>query len=226
MKAVNARPFLLTTTLLLSASLALAGCGLRGSGVPATETRELDSFDRIEIGGAFKLVVHVEPGAAQKLELTADDNLIGEIETRVVAGELDVGFGHSGVIRPKTAIRVEVWVPSLAVIDASGASTITVDGLHGESFALDLSGASRTTLSGAVEHFQIDSSGAAKLDAKGLQAKQAVVRLSGAGRAEVWASEQLDVRISGAGKVDYWGKPAVVNQEISGSGSLVDRGEP
>ncbi|HLT37990.1 MAG TPA: head GIN domain-containing protein [Enhygromyxa sp.] len=199
----------------------LSGCGLRGSGTPATELRELDSFDTIELSGAYELVVHVEPGAAHKVEVTADDNIVPKITTTISGGELDIGHQDDiKLLRPRTKIRVEVWTPSLLGIDASGASDVEVEGLHGERFELRLSGVSDSTLGGAVDRFDVEISGAGELDGKGLQAKVVTVELSGAGEASVWASESLDVEISGAGEVSYWGSPARVSKQISGAGEL------
>jgi hypothetical protein len=200
--------------------LSLSGCGLRGSGTPATEPRELDSFQEIELGGAFELVVHVDPGATQKVEITADDNIVEKIETTVSNGELDVGLDDVSLVRPKTPMRVEVWVPALVAINASGASEIDVEGLHGESFTLELSGASDSTLQGAVERFEVNISGAGELDAKRLKAGDVTLKLSGAGEAAIAVADSLDVKISGAGEVTYFGEPSSVFQEISGAGSL------
>lgn len=218
------RLFVLPLALPLTLALPLvSGCGTRGSGTAASEVREVESFDKIDLGGAFHLVVHVQPGATQKLEITADDNILPKIQASVSGGELDVGFGNISFIRPKIPIKVEVWVPALSKVDASGAADITIDGLHGERFELELSGASDSSLSGAVDQLDVDISGAGELDAKKLQAKSVVLDLSGAAEAEVWASETLDVDISGAGEVGYWGNPATVNQDISGAGSLEKR---
>ncbi|MFO7561387.1 MAG: head GIN domain-containing protein [Enhygromyxa sp.] len=201
----------------------LPGCGLRGSGTAATEQREVEGFDRIELSGGYDLVVHVEPGVAHKLEITADDNIVGKITTTVVDGELEVGREDVKLLRTKTPIRVEVWVPELLAIEASGAADIEVEGLHGESFELELSGASESTLRGTVERFAVKASGAATLEAVGLKAEAVTIALSGAGGATVWASESLDVEISGAGKVIYWGDPASIRERISGTGKLEAR---
>lgn len=200
--------------------LVLAGCGLRGSGTPATEVRELAPFEQIDLGGAFDLVVHVQPGVTQKLEITADDNILPEVQTRVVGNELDVEFEGDHWVRPKTPIVVEIWVPSLASIDASGAVDIDVEGVFGDKFVLDMSGASDTTVRGTVGRFEVDISGAGDLDARQLVAKQVVLELSGAGEAAVSATDALDVDISGAGSVTYFGDPATLNQDISGAGSI------
>jgi hypothetical protein len=193
---------------------------VRGSGTPATQTRELESFDRVDLGGAFELVVHVEPGVAQKVEVTADDNIVDNVDTSVSGRELDVTIEDITLLRPKTDIRIEVWVPSLLAIDASGAAELDVEGVHGESFTLELSGASDSTVRGTIDRFEVEISGAGDLNARDLHAKSVMLELSGAGEASVWASETLDVEISGAGDVTYFGNPPNITQEISGAGSM------
>lgn len=211
-------PVVSRTTLLL-ATLALSACGLRGSGTLMTETRELEAFDSIEVGGAFELVVHVEPGTSQRVEVSADDNIVPEIVTSVSAGELEVSVARS-VVRPRHPMKLEIWVASLVELELSGASDATVEGLHGERFELELSGASDSRISGKVGTFEIESSGASDLNARELQAEIVELELSGAGDVELFASERLDADVSGAGSVRYWGAPKQVNQDVSGAGSV------
>jgi hypothetical protein len=200
--------------------LSLAGCSLRGSGTAMTESRDVEAFDSIEIGGAFELIVHVDPTATQRVEVSGDDNIVPEVTTTVSGGELDIEFERNGMVRPKLDLRVEIWVPSLAGVEASGASEITVEGLHGERFELDLSGASDTNLRGSVDLFEVDISGASDLDARELHAKNVELELSGAGNAEVWASDRLDADVSGAGNVRYFGSTNAVHENVSGAGSV------
>jgi hypothetical protein len=199
--------------------LTLVGCSLRGSGTAMTQSRDVEAFESIEIGGAFELIVHVDPSATQRVEVSGDDNIVPEVTTTVSAGELDIQI-ENGIVRPKLDLRVEVWVPSLTELEASGASDITVEGLHGERFELDLSGASETTLRGIVDRFEVDSSGASDLDARELHAKIVALELSGAGNAEVWASDRLDADVSGAGNVRYFGDTKEVHEDVSGAGSI------
>jgi hypothetical protein len=217
--AVVSRPL----AVFLSAALALlptllTGCGLRGSGVEATETRELESFDAIRIDGGFILIAHVEPTATQRLEIRGDDNIVPEVVATVSDGELELTIDH-WLVRPKIDMTVEVWVPSLKKISVSGAADMRVDGLHGERFDLAISGVSTSKLSGTIDHFEVVSSGANTLEASELHAKVVKINVSGAGESEVWASEQLDATVSGAGTVRYHGQPEV-QQDISGSGSV------
>jgi hypothetical protein len=208
-----------TTFAAVLLGLSLVGCGLRGSGTATTENRDVEPFESIEIGGAFELVVHVDPAATQRVEVSGDDNIVPEVKTTVSSGELDIEMPQ-GMVRPKLDLKVEVWVASLAGLEASGASNITVEGLHGEQFELELSGASETTLRGNVDLFDVDSSGASNLDARELHAKVVQLDLSGAGDAEVWASDRLDADVAGAGNVRYFGGTKEVQQDVSGAGSI------
>jgi hypothetical protein len=205
----------------LSAALALplTGCGLRGSGVEATETRELASFDAIEIDGAFILIAHVDPAVPQRVELRGDDNIVPKVVATVSDGALELTIEH-WLVRPQLDTTVEVWVPSLSKISVSGAADMRVDGLHGERFELAVSGTSIAKLSGTIDHFEVVSSGANTLDARELHAKVVKIGVSGAGDSEVWASEQLDANVSGAGNVRYSGQPTDVQQDVSGAGSV------
>jgi hypothetical protein len=208
------RPLVVFLSILLT-----TGCGLRGSGVEATETRELESFDAIEIDGGFILIVHVDPAATQRVELRGDDNIVPEVVTTVSDSQLELTIDH-WLVRPKLDTTVEVWVPSLSEITVSGAADMRVDGLHGERFELAVSGASTSKLSGTIDHFEVDSSGANTLDASELHAKVVKIAVSGAGDSDVWASEQLDANVSGAGNVRYHGQPEDVQQNVSGAGSV------
>ncbi len=197
----------------------LAGCGLRGSGVAGSETREVESFDAIEIDGGFILIAHVDPATKQRVELRGDDNIVPEVVTKVSEGALELTIDH-WLVRPKIDMTVEVWVPSLSKIAVSGAADMTVDGLHGERFELAISGASSSKLSGMVNEFEVTSSGANTLHAEELQAKRVKISVSGAGDSEVWATEQLDATVSGAGNVRYHGEPPDVQKDVSGAGSV------
>lgn len=202
---------------LTAALLGMAGCGTRGNGVAATETRELGEFTTIESAGGLDLVVHV--GAIeQKVVVSGDENILPNIETRLRGDKLVVE--HEGWLRPDLPLVVEVWVPTLAGIEASGAADIEVDGLSGGQFELDLSGAADAELRGKVQRLDVDVSGAADIDASWLEAETVVIDMSGAGEAKVWATQALEVDISGAGRIVYWGDPTDVRQDISGAGSL------
>ena len=208
---------LLTLSCLLT--LGLTACGTKGSGVAGSEIREVDAFEAVDVSGAFEVLVHVDPDAPQKVEVRGDDNIIAKVTTTVDDGELEIGV-DGNMIRPELPLTVEIWTPKLNAIEASGANDIDVEGIRGESFEVDVSGASDTTLRGTVDSLEVGLSGAGEIAARELQAKSVEVDISGAGEAEVFASESLDADISGAGEVTYWGSPATVDKSIPGAGEL------
>lgn len=214
-------------TLLRAGALAgalslLPGCfllgGAAGSGTAATETRQVEAFSEIDVGGNFQ--VEVEVGPAQQVTVEADDNLLALIETNVSGETLKIRTSKS--VRTKVEPKITITVPSLRMVEASGASKVEASGLAGDAFELEASGASRIVLSGAVEELEIDVSGAGDVDAEDLQTKQADVDVSGAGDVDVTVSDVLDVDISGAGSVSYAGEPTLT-EDVSGAGKVKRR---
>ena len=79
----------------LVATMPLAGCAgildldfdlngleVRGSGHQATEVRFQRGFDEIEVHGVGRVIITVGP--ADGVEVTADDNLLPRLESRVI----------------------------------------------------------------------------------------------------------------------------------------------
>lgn len=204
----------------LAAALALTGCGLKGSGTPHTEVREVETFDAIEIGGTFDLVVHIDPSVEQKLEVSGDDNIVPVIETDVRGGTLEVGIDGVSLVRPKTPMKIEVWTPALDAVEVAGSADVDIEGLHGERFELEVAGAADADLSGSVERFELDVAGSGDVSARALEAAIVEIDIAGSGSARVFASESLHADVAGSGKVRYWGKPATVTSDVAGSGTI------
>ena len=77
----------------LSSSV-LAGPTVAGSGKVATETRAVVGFDAIALRGSITL--ELRQGEREGLELSADDNLLPLIETRVVGPPVNSNNTPSG----------------------------------------------------------------------------------------------------------------------------------
>jgi hypothetical protein len=148
--------------------LTLIGCTLAGSGTPMTESRDVEAFDSIALGGFFELVVHVDPSAVQRVEISGDDNIVPEVITNVSSGELEIHidgrtwFGVLELAKPKLGPKVEVWVPSLTGLQRMR-SDIEVEGLHGERFTLHVSEAGSVRYFGDTKEVKQDVSGAGSI---------------------------------------------------------------
>ncbi|HEV8651189.1 MAG TPA: head GIN domain-containing protein [Actinomycetes bacterium] len=213
------------------------GVGVKGSGKIVDEEVQVDSFDRIDIGSAFK--VQVSLGERDALTLHVDDNIRDRIEYGVSGGTLRLRLKPRSPVRDAT-LRADVFVRRLREVRASGASNVQIDSeLTGDAVAVGLSGASevsgranvgalRAELSGAskmrfagkASGLTVQASGASGLDLGELEAERLDVQLSGASKATVSATGTISADLSGASSLRYKGSPRFERQQTSGSSSI------
>lgn len=235
-----------TTTIaflfLLLTSLTTSGCmfvgGVDGNGNVVKETREISSFDALNVGGAFNIIL--TQGNSESLEIEADENLLPIIKTSVKGKTLYVTTEEN--IRNSKALNLYISFKVLERLDisgacdiesahrlsfstlkieASGASEIDLD-LTAEVLLCDYSGASEIELAGKVGECEFELSGASEIDAYDLVAGKIELKASGASEAKLHATESLKVRASGASSVRYMGNPNV-DSNVSGAGSVKKR---
>ena len=219
MSTITIRPFL-AAKLLTFAALTLGGChwtGIRGNGHIVTENRSVQEFTSVEAEGAFD--IEWVPGPPS-CTIRTDENLLRHVETSMDGRKLRMEW--HGQLHPTHGMKVKLSSSSMTGARLTGAVRLSATRLSGKGFYLDGTGATRTTVDGAVTELMATMTGASKLDAESLQVKTAELSISGAGKAEVSASDVLKVAISGAGKVTYSGDP-VVEKHISGAGSIRKR---
>ena len=232
------RPLLIPLTLLPLTACGISmdwdGPAVAGSGIVKTETRSVPAFERVDVGGAYDVVVRV--GATRSVVIAGDDNLLPLIRTEVRQGTLHIDSEKD--FRPRDEIRIEIGVETLHGIHSGGSSDVAVRDVRSTTFEAGVSGSSElsangefgdlsASISGSGEiHMQgsadaIDGkvSGSGELDLLEVRARSARVEVSGSGGATVNVSERLDATVSGSGDVRYAGQP-IVNADVSGSGSV------
>ena len=200
------------------AILLFSGCllGEKGSGVPVTESREVEDFDSVVLSGSGDVQVIV--GESKSVTVTFDDNLVDLVQTEVRNGELRVYT--TGGWSSSLGLQVEVRTPELRSATVSGAGDMVLNGVSGESLELEISGAGDLSGDGAVDSLSVEVSGVGEAELKQLQSKKATVSVSGAGDATVFATESVDASVSGTGDVEVYGNPASVKQSTSGVGDV------
>lgn len=207
--------FLSTVLLLMSVTACGFGLGVPGSGVSKTESRSLPEYRAVSMAGA--MTVQITLGAPPSFEITADDNLLPLIETRVEGGRLVVK--PTEIIVPKTDIVLTIVVEALDSVDVAGALDVEVKNLSNASFAFEVAGSSEVTLSGRTEQLSLDVAGSADIHALQLEAKDVTVDVAGSAEVDVHATGTLAVGIAGSAEVRYRGK-AKVTQDVAGAGSI------
>ncbi len=209
--------------------------GIKGSGVVAEETRNVNDFTALDVSGGFEVIL--SQGSTQKVVIEADDNLMKEIITEVRGGELNIYTRDN--VRPKSKMVARITFVKLEDIEISGAVNIkgngqlTFDrlGLDGSgaseieleanvrNLSADLSGASTLRLKGNGGTVSIECSGASKLHLSDFIVSEMSLDLSGASNAHVYVTDKLSVEASGASDIRYKGDPKIYTN-TSGAASV------
>lgn len=227
----------LVVVLLAAVTGGCSGVAVEGSGVPASEERKIGGITEVNLSGTGHLVI--APSDTPGLIITADENLLDYIETKVSGKTLTIRPKSGYSLRTKTPIKytlmtkrldklgvsgagdatVEGWTGNTLTATVSGAGNMTLRGVSCSSLTVSLSGAGNMTASGTARIFKARVSGAGDIDATDLETADADVQISGAGDISLWATDKLKARVSGAGDVKYKGSPTL-DKRVSGAGSI------
>ncbi len=208
-----------TLFIFLTLLLAFNACtfwGVRGNGKLKTQIRNIQIFDRMEVGGAFN--IKVEIGKEPSIKIQAEENLLPLIKTNVVDDRLIIETKKG--LNPRREIKILITTPNLNYVDVSGANSLQISNIDEELFEVNLSGAGSVNLKGKASRLIADLSGAGSIDSKDLFANEVEISVSGAASADVFAKEKIDASVSGVGSINYYGNPKNVKTNVSGVGSI------
>lgn len=224
----------------VGATLLLGACAtpVISPGAERTETRDATGVHAVRLAVIGDLVV--EEGPEPSLTVTAGENVIGRIDTRVDDGVLTIDMERTAgnVGTP----RYELVVPELTEVGVDGAGRADVHGvdpgpegtlgvvvqgagdlwLHDvevDTLEVRVDGAGAVIASGRADRQTVEIHGAGDYEGQGLTTREATVRMDGAGDARVDVTDVLDVEVDGAGGVRYSGG-ADVHSRVSGVGTV------
>jgi hypothetical protein len=194
--------------------------GEEGSGISATETRTVGSFDSVALAGSNNVTIRV--GEKQAIVVHADDNLIDRVTTELEAGNLVIS-STPGNFATESPMRVDVSVPSLSVLTLSGSGNIVLSGVEAKSLEVTLSGSGVLAGNGTASELVVTVSGSGNALLTRLVASHVRAIVSGSGAIFVTATKSLDASVPGSGAIVYGGNPQEVTKSISGSGAITGR---
>lgn len=220
----------------LIASMA-SGCGIEGSGIIKSETRDMPVFAGIELRSTAN--VYIMQGDKQEVKVEADDNILQHIETSVKNDALVISTDDKK-FSTKTPVNIYVTVKDLCMIDLSGSGniitrneiscqhmTIRLSGsgdiraiLAAKSLKATLSGSGNLELNGSTAETDIRLSGSGNVNAGKLMTFTSNVHISGSGTSTVDVKNDLTVNITGSGNVYYVETPDKVRTRVTGSGNI------
>jgi hypothetical protein len=187
------------------------------SGVLVTQSRPVAGFDSVLLSAPGELIL--EQTGSESLTITADNNIIDSLTSKVSGGRLVLGIQSGAGVTLPQPVLYRLTVRKVENLAVSGAAKVEASGIQTDRFAFTLSGAGEVNLSGKIARHDLNLSGAGRYNAANLHCRVASITLSGAGHATLRASRRIEGVISGAGILEYYGDPEIA-VTVSGSGRI------
>ncbi|WP_299289215.1 head GIN domain-containing protein [uncultured Mucilaginibacter sp.] len=231
------QPLLILSGFLLLFSV-LSSCNdscEKGSGKAASEYRKVGAFTKLNFSGAYKVVLKQ---GVPSVKVTADDNLLKQIETSVRGDELTIKTKKN--ICNAGTMEIDISNPDFQAVKTAGTIDLSADGkLNLKDFSMELagmskvnlnlnaanvttstSGSSEVNLTGQATSNKVTMSGKSNLNALDFVVANYRIETSGFTNCNVNVLNELSVNVSGAGSVQYKGNPAKISNEHSGATSI------
>ncbi len=190
---------------------------ITGEGPTATQIRQVANFNKIKLNGSGD--VEIVPSNAQQVIVSGYTNLLEVYESKVINGELVLGFESRKNIRNDN-IKVRIEIPDIRGININGSGDVMINGfLQGTDLNALINGSGRIRIqSSAFNSTSYNINGSGDIFAAGIPSKTSEASITGSGFIELNCSQNLKIRISGSGTIDYYGNPPTTDIAISGSG--------
>lgn len=207
----------LVTAIILSGILFSACEKENGNGQITSETRQLESFSKVEIAGAYTVYVNHESKSEVRIE--AESNLIQYIRTEVSNGVLKID--NSQNINPDFEIKIYIKTPDINALLLSGSGLIEADSLTGVNAEVVISGSGLINTNIIAENTVALNSGSGAFTLN-IESQTLLLNTTGSGYANISGSaDSGNFVISGSGSIDAFN--LLLNEldaTISGSGNM------
>lgn len=222
-------------------SIILSSCtkdNISGSGNVVSETRNTGPFTDIEVSGDFE--VHLTQDNRTTLEIKAEDNIIGVVETGTRGNNLYVRLRNRVHLRNHLPVRIYIHNPIFQRVEYDGSGSLdNQDTIHTALFKYELNGSGNASLllatgnlnttingsgnialKGIANTHNSEINGSGRVAGMGMEVQRANITISGSGEHSLVVRQKLDARINGSGRVYYSGD-ASVDADIRGSGKVM-----
>jgi Putative auto-transporter adhesin, head GIN domain len=211
-----------------------------GSGNVKSENRTATGFQEVAAGGSMKVLLR--QSGREGVEVSADDNLLPLIETRVSNGTLVIELKRGANYTSRNPVTVTVDFIALKSLSLGGSATISGASIKGSKLGVSIGGSGSVKLSDVqLSALDVSIGGSGSFAATGrspklsisiggsggalteqLDADDVTVSVAGSGGAVVKANRTLDASVAGSGDVVYSGD-AVARTSKAGSGTVTKR---
>ena len=212
---------------------------IKESGVQITQNRTTETYDAINAGGSFKIVL--VSGKEGNITITGDENIITHIVTGVKNKELNISFEKSKNIYYKSEIIISVPVEEISAltfagsgdiiskttlnasnfnVKMSGSGDVEID-VNATKIIASLTGSGDIDISGKTTELEAKVVGSGDIDCSKLVSENATVAISGSGDLKVNCTNHLTAVVAGSGTIKYKNKPATMDKTVAGSGEII-----
>lgn len=241
MKKIIASTLFLLVGLTLNAQSWWEGKKVKGNGNIVTKTRTTDDYNKIIIGGNFK--VTLIDGKEGNIKVTGDENVIPYLITKVINGNLEINYKKNTNIKPTKRLKIVIPFKKIASISLAGAGDIisnkvinsekvylNVGGsgsittkLESSYLKVNIGGSGEVNVSGNTTKLVCSLAGSGNIEAYSLKAKKLNASLAGSGNLKVNVSNEINANIVGSGNIYYKGNPKHIDSNAIGSGEMINR---
>lgn len=189
-----------------------------GSGNLVSETRKVSDFNSISSEGVFE--VNITQEDTQYVEVTADDNIIQNVRTKVSGKQLSLSL-KSARYRD-ISLKSNIKAAALKGIFNSGSGNINAFNIEQKrEFNVINSGTANITIQGETARLLVLNDGSGDINGFDFTVSSCEIDNVGSGDIRINCIESMDISISGSGNVYYKGHPEI-DVSIEGSGKVID----
>lgn len=162
----------------------------------------------------------VTQGGQEDILLEGQQNILDQINTEVINGELRIELNRC--VNIAQAVKVHITIPDIESLELEGAGDLVAQNdFDLTDLYIGLTGTGSFELHGTTTFLDIDMTGVGDVNGFDMISDMCDVRISGVGNVEVTVNDDLDVTISGVGDVYYKGNP-MITTNITGTGAVID----
>lgn len=213
------------TFALAAAGLLLSACADRDfdQGPMRTESRDVGTFDAVDMDGDGKLQIDV--GSPASVTVEGKESVVTALKTEVRGDTLYISskrkdwmfFGGS------QRLTLRITVPRLTSLTLDGGNDVRLTGFNGGESNIKVQGAAHVEADGTLKELTVYMAGAGHADFSKLVANDAKVTVDGVGSVFVNSKDSLNATMNGVGAILYTGNPHVVNTSMNGLGRISQR---
>lgn len=209
-----------------------------GDGNIVKESRDISSFNKIEINGLVN--VYLKQGTTESVTVEADKNLIPYILTSVKNGIMNISTKEDFNLKKSTKLNVYVTLNNITDLECNGVGNVKTESkldlndiniennsvgnidleINCNKLILENNSVGNTILTGNIDIGNIEHNGVGNIKAFDLKSDILTIESNAVGNAEVSSEREIYIELNGMGNINYKGAAAVKKLEKNGFGNI------